>query len=185
MQQCVALSFNVCNTSIKSYHYCIICHKIFGISLVYTPNMSEMLANQYFLTRKYNLAAKEMEESIFPVDNNKLIIKKLIICYTQINKPSEALDLFLEIIKTDIDTIIKTDLNSDDCPCFELIERIKCDFVKYEDEFTKSYILGILFLYCNIKQSLDYFKAAGGIDASNKKIKNIIKILKNKINNYN
>ena len=144
-----------------------------------------MLANQYFLTRKYNLAAKELEESIFSIDNSKIIIKKLIICYTQINKPVEALELFLELIKTDIDIIMRTDPKADDCPCFELIDRIKCDFVKYEDEFTKSYTLGILYLYCNLKQSLNYFKTALKFDPSNNKIIDVIEILGSKNNNYN
>jgi tetratricopeptide (TPR) repeat protein len=146
--------------------------------------MSEMLANQYFLTRKYNLAAKELEESVLSIDNNKKIIKKLIICYTQINKPVEALDSFLRLINSDIDIIMKTDINADDCPCFELIDRIKCNYVKYEDEFTKSYILGILYLYCNLKQSLKYFETALKLDPSNKTIINVIEILKDKNNNY-
>lgn len=147
--------------------------------------MSEMLANQYFLTRKYNLAAKELEQSISSADNNKLIIKKLIICYTQINKPVEALDLFYKLINSDIGYIMKTDYNYEDCPFFELIDRIKSDYVRYEDEFTKSYILGILYLYCNIKESINYFENAKIIEPSNKIISNVIEILNRKIKNYN
>src|SRR3990172_10555712 len=146
--------------------------------------MSEMLANQYFLIRKYNLAAKELEQSISLSDDNKLITKKLIICYTQINKPKEALSLFLKIIISDIDFIMKTDLNSEDCPCFELLDRIKADYVRYEDEFTKSFVLGILYLYCNIKESVVYFENANKIEPSNKIINNIIEILNRKMKNY-
>lgn len=139
--------------------------------------MEEMLANQYFMMRKYNLAAKELEQ-IFYVTHNKKLAKKLIICYTQINKPREALDLFLSIISTDIELIIDTDPQADDCPCPVLVTNIEDDIVTYENEFTKFYVLGILLLYCNKDASIKYFERAKQKNPSESKIDRILDILK-------
>ena len=139
--------------------------------------MEEMLANQYFMMRKYNLAAKELELSIH-LTQNKRLTKKLIICYTQINKPREALDLFLSLISTDIEVITDTNPQADDCPCPGLIANIENDVVTYENEFTKFYVLGLLLLYCNINESLKYFEIARQKNPSEPKIDLIIENLK-------
>lgn len=143
--------------------------------------MSEMLANQYFLFKKYNLAAKELEHALETSDGSKLLIKKLIICYTQINKPREALDLFVKLAETDFDFIMKTDPTSEDCPCFELIDRIKYDIVRYENLFTKYYVMGMLSLYCDLNSSQKFFNEALKLEPGNKSINKILKLLNNKI----
>jgi len=144
--------------------------------------MEEMLANQYFMMRKYNLAAKELEQT-FHVTHNKKLAKKLIICYTQINKPREALDLFLSIISTDIELIIDTDPQADDCPCPVLVSNIEDDIVTYENEFTKFYVLGILLLYCKRDASIKYFEKAKQLNPSESKIERILETLKKNILN--
>lgn len=142
--------------------------------------MEEMLANQYFMMRKYNLAAKELEQTFY-VTHNKKLAKKLIICYTQINKPREALELFLSIISTDVKLIIDTDPQADDCPCPVLVTTIEDDIVTYENEFTKFYVLGILLLYCNKEASIDYFEKAKQLNPSESKIDRILETLKKKV----
>jgi len=138
--------------------------------------MEEMLANQYFMMRKYNLAAKELEQ-ILNFTANKKLAKKLIICYTQINKPREALDLFLSLISTDIEVITDTDPLADDCPCPVLVTNIKNDLVTYENEFTKFYVLGMLLLYCKRDASIKYFKKARQTNPSETKIDRILELL--------
>lgn len=139
--------------------------------------MEKMLANQYFMMRKYNLAAKELEQTL-QLTPNKRLTKKLIICYTLINKPREALDLFLSLISSDIEVITDTDPQADDCPCPGLINDITNGVVTYENEFTKFYILGLLSLYCNITESLNYFEKAKQKSPSEPKIELIIEHLK-------
>jgi tetratricopeptide (TPR) repeat protein len=147
--------------------------------------MSEMLANQYFLFKKYNLAAKELEHSLEASDGSKLLIKKLIICYTQINKPREALEMFAKLAESDFDFIMNTDPTSEDCPCFELIDRIKYDIVKYENLFTKYYVMGMLSLYCDFNSSRKFFSEALKIEPEDKNIIKIIKLLNDKTDKIN
>lgn len=138
--------------------------------------MEEMLANQYFMMRKYNLAAKELEQTLLFTHNDKLV-KKLIICYTQINKPREALDLFASIVSTNIEVITNTNPQADDCPCPVLVSNIENGIVTYENEFTKFYVLGILLLYCNKDASIKYFGRAKQKNPTETKIDRILEIL--------
>lgn len=144
--------------------------------------MEEMLANQYFMMRKYNLAAKELEQA-FQFTHNLKLAKKLVICYTQINKPREALDLFLSIISSDIELITHTDPKADDCPCPVLITNIENGIVTYENEFTKFYVLGILLLYCMRDASIKYFEKAKQLNPSEFKIERILETLKKNVLN--
>jgi len=139
--------------------------------------MNEMTAHQYFMVRKYYQASIEFEKIYNNEPDNNLVQKKLIICYTQSNRPKDALDLFLQLIKRDIKIIIKTDPDSDDCPCPDLITNINTDFVRYEDKFTIKYVLGILWLYCDAEKSLCYFREALNIEKVNPKISEVIRII--------
>src|SRR5574340_573758 len=87
--------------------------------------MSEMLGNQYFLSRKYCEALRELEESLLKNPSNKSIKKKLIICYVMAGKVYTALELFEQLITEDIYFIINTDPILDDCPCPEIIYEIE------------------------------------------------------------
>ena len=68
--------------------------------------MSEMLGNQYFLARKYSLAAEQLEKALFNDPGSKGIRRKLVVCYTQTGDIDKALQLFLSLIKEDIDFVI-------------------------------------------------------------------------------
>ena len=144
--------------------------------------MEEMLANQYFMMRKYNLAAKELEQA-FHFTHNQKLAKKLIICYTQINKPREALDLFLSVISSNIELITDTDPLADDCPCPVLVTNIENGSVTYENEFIKFYVLGILQLYCKRDESIKYFEKANQLNPIDINIIRILEILKNNVFN--
>ena len=45
--------------------------------------MHEMLASHYFITRKYDMAALELEKAMSDNPASKSIKKKIIICYIQ------------------------------------------------------------------------------------------------------
>jgi len=140
--------------------------------------MSEMLGNQYFMARNYSAAEAEFEECLDKYPLEKSIRKKLIICYTQSNKLERALDMFLKLIKEDINFIVKTDFVEDDCPCPELINKIE-DSNNYEPGTRNYYLmLGIIWLYCNIEKSLENFQKALKIDESDSSLNSIIFLIK-------
>jgi len=137
--------------------------------------MSEMLGNQYFLARNYKQAIPEFEECLKSDANQKLIQRKLIICYTQNNEFDKALLSFHDLVSKDIKLIIDADPIRDDCPCAELIREIK---ISGYNIFENKVILGILWLYCDIKTSLEYFLEAQKIKPNNLMISQISNIIK-------
>jgi hypothetical protein len=70
--------------------------------------------------------------------------------------------------------IAETDLISEDCPCPELVKRMKW----YEQVATTSFdyhcILGILNLYCTIEDSIFYFQKASELSPKNRQIPRLI-----------
>jgi tetratricopeptide (TPR) repeat protein len=143
-----------------------------------------MLGNQYFLMRKYQAASKEFEEALRQECNNYPAKVKLIICYTQTNRPYEALSLFYELISHDIEMIINIDQVADDCPCPGLIGQLEAGAVRYEDKFTINCMLGILWLYCDISVSLRYLKQAYSIDKENAILNKVIAVYEEYLRNH-
>ena len=141
--------------------------------------MSEMLGNQYFMVRNYRAAKNEFELALKknPLQNN--LKKKLIVCYTQTGKVKQAINMFNELISENIGIIIDTDPIKDDCPCPELVEQIE----KLKDTHTNSLdyhlILGIVWLYCDVNKSLEYFLKAKQLEASDNNIHKTIQIIEN------
>lgn len=143
--------------------------------------MSEMLANQFFLVRNF-IPAKSIYERILDTDpENKSISKKLIICYVTTGEIGKALDLFFHLIKMDVDFIINTKTDSEDCPCPEIISKIENHEKLFDNEIEKSIALGILWLYCSLEKSIEYFKKIEVINSNDNRIKEINSILINKL----
>ena len=139
--------------------------------------MSEMLGNQYFMARKFAASVPEFEEALAKTLDNKMIRKKLIICYTQVGQIQRAFQLFHSLIKEDIDFIANTDVIADDCPCPELVTNLSQheeSLKSTNDEFLK---LGILWLYCNSDKSLEHFVRAKANNPGNELINSAIKII--------
>lgn len=136
--------------------------------------MSEMLGNQYFLSRKYCEALRELEQSLLNDPSNKSIKKKLIICYVMAGKVYTALELFEQLITEDIYFVINTDPILDDCPCPEIIYEIENSLV-YTDEKEKAIGLGILWLYCDIKHSIKHFAL---LSLNDRRFESIVEMLK-------
>lgn len=143
--------------------------------------MSEMLANHYFLVRNF-ISAKSIFESLLKKDSsNKLIRKKLIICYITTGEIEKALNLFLSQIKDDIDFLIDTDIHSEDCPCPEIISEIENQEKLFKNEIEKTAALGMLWLYCSLEKSTEYFKKAEINDPEETRFKEIGSILVRKL----
>ena len=119
--------------------------------------MHEMLASQYFITRKYDLAVLELEKAMSANPANKSIKKKIIICYIQTNQVNKAFDIFTKLVKEDVFFIINTDIVADYCPCPELIFEYQNKVDVYEDQ-RHHLILAMLWLYCDLDESIIYFE---------------------------
>ncbi len=140
--------------------------------------MSEMLGNQYFLARKYSLAARELERVLVREPENKEVLRKLIICYVQTNAVDKGLRLLWQLVQQDIEFILHADPLFDDCPCPELVyffeEQMKIERKVSEDHLLK---LAILWLYCDIEKSLQYFHQYQESEPNNTLVPKIIKFL--------
>lgn len=128
-----------------------------------------MLANHYFLVRRYEDAELAFENVLAEEPANKFARKKLIICYVHNGKISKALEIFYQMIMDDIDFIIHTDVVADDCPCPELIEAFERKSNRAEYTSTNMLeVYGILWLYCDMEKSLTYFKKLHELNPSEK-----------------
>ncbi|NWF90989.1 MAG: hypothetical protein HXY50_16200 [Ignavibacteriaceae bacterium] len=147
--------------------------------------MSEMLANHYFLVRNFLPAKTLFEKILIKEDSNKNIKKKLIICCVITGEIKRALELFTSLIEEDIDVILNTDLNSEDCPCPELIGQIENhnNFFNSESEYLIG--LGILWLYCDLHQSLKYFNKVLVLAPDNNQYLKITSILRKRLSEDN
>lgn len=135
--------------------------------------MSEMLGNHYFLIRKYCEALEELESALAIDPFNKSIRKKLIICFICTGKVFTAYQLFENLAYEDIDFIINTDPILDDCPCPEIIYELE-NSDKNLAEVDKLLALGILWLYCDVKESYDRFCLLSKNDKRYEKIQEIL-----------
>jgi len=147
--------------------------------------MSEMLGNQYFLARNFSEAAKNLQYALDLNPLNKPARKKLIISYSQIGELQKALTIFYNLILEDIDCIINTDPVGDDCPCPELVTHYGT-ILPYEENSTDlKLMLGMLWLYCDAKKSLSFFKSVEKIKPEDKRIKTISSIVEDRISLIN
>ena len=146
--------------------------------------MSEMLGNQYFLTRRYFEACSELESESQKNPKNYSIKKKLIICYLQTNNLKKAFHTFFETVKKDIELIKNTDLIHDDCPCPEIIEQNLPD-MKSESTAEQYVKMGILYLYCDINESIKYFEKVPANSEYYADVKEVLSIEKSQINKIN
>jgi pentatricopeptide repeat protein len=135
--------------------------------------MSEMLGNQYFMARNYSAAQKEFEEVLLKYPENRPAKKKLVVCYTQTGKVKEAFAYFSELIKENIECIVKTDPIKDDCPCPELVEKLEPKNKSEVDSYEYNLIMGILWLYCDIHHSKHYFSKLKEMDPANKEVESV------------
>ena len=140
--------------------------------------MSEMLANQYFLVRRFSEAEKVYEKIVSTDSSNKSAKKKLIICYINNNNVKKALDLFYKVISEDITIITNTNLVDDDCPCPEIITKFE-NINEPELSFqSKQEILGMLWLYCDYYKSIQQFEKLKEFNPKEPVYSNILKIYK-------
>jgi tetratricopeptide (TPR) repeat protein len=143
--------------------------------------MNEMLGNQYFMARNYMGAATAFQSVLEEEPNNLNAKKKLIISFTQIGRHKRAMKLFLNVIQENIDYILNTDPIKDDCPCGELVNGLEMVTKHSEQTFTSYQTLGILWLYCDINKSIEYFEKALELIPKDENINGALILLKKKL----
>jgi len=145
--------------------------------------MSEMLGNQYFLTRKYALAARELESALVKDPRSKIIQRKLIICFIQTGNIERAKELFLNLVQQDITFIVESDPIIDDCPCPELVNDVEAQITSEKNSPSYLVKMGMLWLYCDIKKSIYYFTNLQKLEPNNQLAKTVLFHLKSYILN--
>lgn len=143
--------------------------------------MSEMLANQYFLTRSYEKSIPLLRQVLEREPENTKCLKKLIICYTQVGDVISAKEIFLTVLRRDPYIIIDTDPAEDDCPCPGIVQQMEHQNAFAQNADVHFLILGMLYLYCDLKKSLMYFKKSLDILPDQPFITDTIKILKKRV----
>jgi len=139
--------------------------------------MYEMLGNQYFLARRYENAVDAYKKVLNKDNGNKSVRRRLIICYSQVNRIDEALDVFISLVEDDVDYIINTDPVGEDCPCPELVSDLENKLDKENADRNVYVQLGMLWLFCSPKKSIDHFATALSFDPDNGKLKHVHQLL--------
>ena len=139
-----------------------------------------MLANQYFLSRRYKDALQVFEKIIVNEPTNYNVQKKLILCYAESALIDKALDLYYKLIGIDVGLITDTDPVRDDCPCPQLIYDFECAISKHSTNRDMNITLGILWTYCDLERAIFYFRNAANNNPNNKLLKSIYITLSSK-----
>jgi tetratricopeptide (TPR) repeat protein len=115
--------------------------------------MSEMLANQYFLTGHYERALPLLERFLSNSSDRAYLKNKLLICYLQTGQIDRGLEFCLEILRTAPLDLIDSDPCTQGFPCLEqTLER--------RDESTPMEMnrLAMTYLFCRPEASLPYLR---------------------------
>ena len=147
--------------------------------------LSEMLGNRYFLARNYKQAVENFEYVLSNNPTNKSVRKKIIICYLQTGDLYKAVDMFAKLIKEDIDFIINTDLKEDACPCPELIEKYGTILPYEQNSNDLKLMLGMLWLYCDVQKSKEFFDVVIKEKPEDEKLKSIVSVIENRLKTIN
>ncbi len=139
-----------------------------------------MLGNQFFLARNYPAAAEQLEDALLRDPANKSIRKKVIICLNEIGEIRKALTHFISLVKEDAEFIINTDPIADDCPCPELVYEAERYLLNNQESIDFILRLGMLWLYCDVREAMRYFQHAHELVPHDGDIKSILTLLKTK-----
>ncbi len=145
--------------------------------------MNEMLGNQYYIARRYKEAVERYEKALLINPANDLIKKKLIICYLQINELRMALSIFSNLISENINILLNSNHERDDCPCRQMIYELE-NYPSKFSETEKSLALGILWFYCDISTSQKYFNEVIRLEPDNSLFKNISQKINNSFSQH-
>lgn len=136
--------------------------------------MSEMLGNQYFMTRNYARAIQQFENVLQEENNNMNCRKKLVISHIQMGNYEKALSYFLDIMAVDPYIIIDTEPEKDDCPCPEIVEAMKHEYDLNHPSAKLCNQLAMLYLYCDMQRAISYFQKSLNLAPNQLDIVNVL-----------
>lgn len=141
--------------------------------------MSEMLANHYFHAREYAHARAGYEQELAAHPENKGLRRRLIVCCLQTGAVREAFVHFARLVEEDVDFIIHTDPEDDDCPCPELIKETpeERSVDGSPEEFLR---LGMLWLFCDAQQSCHFLTACLAAAPGDRDLEKVLTIIRPK-----
>ena len=141
--------------------------------------MSEMLGNYFFLNQNYKSACEELENALKDDPSNNTIQRKLLLCYIKLGYIMDGYNLFCSIVKSNLDSIVHCCYKENPCPCLELIREFSNSKLESIEDKYYNMSLGILWLYCDIQNSIYYLNKAKIFCDSDDKLNEIINIITN------
>lgn len=137
--------------------------------------MCEMLANQYFMTRKFE-EALNIYKKIFTGEPSQINVQaKMIICLTVEGRLNDALYYLFDALNKNPDFFINKCFETQICPCKQLIEKAERDLLE-TNSYRKQLVLGILWSYCSFDKSLENFNQAYSLE-KDQEVSKLISIL--------
>lgn len=118
--------------------------------------MLEMLANNYFIIRNYAKAKEVFLQLPESLREDSRVLKKLVLCEIFLSRPYNALGYLLSILRRDPAIIVKTDIDTEDCPCRDLIIELEERTGYGEGDERKTLSLAMLWLYCDLDRAVKY-----------------------------
>ena len=140
-----------------------------------------MLGNKYFLVHNFRSAALQYEKSLDKIDSiNIEVVKRLIVCYTKVNRTDDALNYYYLLLKKIQYSLNNLIIENEDCPYKKIIEGLIIEMELEGLQYSTAIKLGILNSYCSSTNGIKYFKKASEFSRNRKIIEQIINILDGK-----
>lgn len=120
--------------------------------------MSEMLANRYFLTGRFEEAGYEFSKLLEASPHRAAIRMRLVVCNTMMERLKEALELAVDIFQ-DSPEAVRVDPRIDGPSCKEAMSQLQ-ERAKAMTPGMYHLSLGLLQLFCNEPQALEELNIA-------------------------
>ena len=121
--------------------------------------MSEMLANQYFISGRYSEALSEYSKLPATKQNDVVVKEKMIISATLVENFALALSLLDEIVTNYSKFLDEINIDADACFCPEIVKKLEMQKVqKKRDTEVKNMKIAILMFFQNQNKAMKYFE---------------------------
>jgi len=143
--------------------------------------MHEMLGHHHFMVGDYATALSHYRQVIQEGDANTEVKKRAVVCYVHTRRIAEAVLLFEELLKEDVDCIVRHNQDRYGCPCPEIIDEYECSLRTDEISQSDRIALGILWSFCDVHRSHEWFTEAIREDPGSAFLQSVLRILKDRI----
>ncbi|MBT4504053.1 MAG: tetratricopeptide repeat protein [Gemmatimonadetes bacterium] len=136
--------------------------------------MSEMLANQYFLSGSYERALPLLERFLLNSPDRAYLKNKLLICYLQTDQVDRALEFCLEILRTAPLDLVGSDPCTQRFPCLEQTLQRPGGIPTTPLELNR---LAVINLFCKPETSLRHLRRSLDLKPGQAPIREILSLL--------